>query len=104
MAEAVVLGWLTYTLFRIDVGTGQMAILIRKTGQDFTNGDEVASGPSAKASRKEPRKERDHFRNPLEWDWNVIPQFVVPKDKLGVVTSPRGNDLPYGEFLAKADD
>ena len=101
---AVALGWLTYTMFRIDVGTGEMAILIKKTGKDIANGDEVAPGPEYKGIQKEVLKEGRHFRNPLEWDWKVMPQIVVPKDKLGVVISLTGEDLPYGEFLAKVDD
>src|SRR5476651_2555065 len=34
--------WLVYTQFLIEVPTGKMAILIRKTGIDLKNEDEVA--------------------------------------------------------------
>jgi len=93
-------GWLVYSMFRIDVGTGQMAVLIHKVGKDVANGDEVASGPEYKGVQKDVLQEGRYFKNPYAWDWEVLDQIVIPKDKLGVLISLTGDDLPYGEFLA----
>lgn len=95
--------WVVYTSFRIDVGTGEMAILIHKTGQDVLNGDELAPGMESKGVQPEVLREGRYFRNPLYWDWEVKPQTVIPQGKLGVLISLAGDDLPYGEFLARVD-
>ena len=99
-----VFGWMVYSMFRIDVGTGEMAVLIHKTGKDLNNDDEVAPAPEYKGVQREVLKEGRYFRNPYEWDWDVIPQTVIPDDKLGVLVSLTGEDLPYGEFLAQVDE
>lgn len=39
---AVALSWMVYSSFRIDVGSGEIAILTHKVGKDLTNGQEVA--------------------------------------------------------------
>jgi len=38
-AMAFSLTWFVYTSFRIDVGSGEIAILTRKTGKDLKNGE-----------------------------------------------------------------
>lgn len=96
-------GWFVYDQCRIDVGTGEMAVLIKKTGKDISNSDELAPDENHKGVQREMLREGRYFRNPFEWDWEVIPQIVIPKDKLGVVISVTGEDLEYGEFLAKVD-
>lgn len=96
--------WVAYSMFRIDVGKGEMAILIHKTGKDIPNGDEVAPSLEYKGVQREVLTEGRHFRDPLNWDWQIIPQVVIPKGKLGVQISLTGEDLPYGEFLARTDD
>ncbi len=95
--------WFTYTQFRIDVPVKHMAIMIRKTGNDITNGDEIAPGPDFKGVQKEVRVEGRYFENPWVWDWRVIPQVEIPVDRLGIKISLTGDNLPYGEFLAKLD-
>ena len=94
-AGAVVVGLLllaaavgmVYSSFRIDVGTGEMAILIHKVGTDLANGDEVAPGPEYKGVQREVLTEGRYFRNPYEWEWEVVPQVVIPQGKLGVKIS-----------------
>lgn len=97
-------GWLVYSMFRIDVGTGQMAVLIHKVGKDIVNDDEVAPGVEYKGVQRVVLQEGRYFKNPYTWDWQVIDQIVIPKDKLGIKISLTGDDLPYGEFLAHVDD
>ncbi len=100
----IAMSWATYSQFRIEVPSKHMAILIKKTGLNITNGDEIAPGPEYKGVQKEVLTEGRYFYNPYNWEWDVIPQIEIAEDKLGVMISLTGEDLPYGEFLAKNDD
>jgi regulator of protease activity HflC (stomatin/prohibitin superfamily) len=100
----IAISWFTYSQFRIDVPSKHMAILIKKTGKDIANGDEIAPGPEYKGVQKNVLTEGRYFYNPYVWDWYVISQIEIGEDKLGVMVSLTGKDLPYGEFLAKLDD
>ncbi len=99
----VLVSWSIYTQFRIDVGRGEMAILIRKTGKDMQNGSEIAESPEHKGVQREYLTEGRYFRNPFVYDWEILEQKVIPADKIGVLVSLTGDNLPYGEFLAKVD-
>ena len=109
----VVLGMAIYQNCRIDVGTGEMAILTVKTGLDITNGDEVAPSLDYKGSQAvflmegryfmNPFDKGPRFFNPYDWDWDVIPQTTIPEGKLGVLISLVGEDPGYGEFLGAVD-
>ncbi len=98
------MAWFVYSQFRIDVRTGHIALLIRKTGEDIPNSAEVAPDATYKGVQKEFLKEGRYFRNPWVWEWEIVPQIEIPDDKLGVLVSLTGDDLPYGEFLAKQDE
>lgn len=89
-----------YQSFRIDVQPGQVAILIRKTGQDIENTDEIAPSPEHKGVQLEVLREGRYFYDPYNWEWEIVPQFEVPAGKIGVKTRLYGDDLPHGEFLA----
>lgn len=104
LALVVFGSWFTYTQFRIDVPSKHMAIMIRKTGLDIANGDEIAPSADHKGVQAEVRVEGRYFENPWIWNWHVIPQIEIPVDSLGVMVSLTGDDLPYGEFLAKLDE
>ena len=98
---AVAAAWFVYSQFRIDVPTGHMAILIHKEGRDLKNGDEIAPSDEHKGVQRVPLSEGRYFYNPFSWDWEVIPQTEIPNGKIGVLVSLTGDDLPYGEFLAR---
>jgi regulator of protease activity HflC (stomatin/prohibitin superfamily) len=95
--------WLTYTMFRIDVGPDQFAVLTRKTGLDLKNTDEVAPDARYKGVQREVLTTGRYFYNPYDWDWDVKTQIDIKPGKIGVLVSLTGDDLPYGEFLAKMD-
>ncbi len=105
----VILGMTIYHNCRIDVGTGEMAILTVKTGLDITNGDEVAPSLNHKGAQAafllegryfmNPFEDGPRFFNPYDWDWDVIPQTTIPEGKLGILISLVGEDPGYGEFL-----
>ena len=98
-----ILGWIVYLPFRIDVPIGHMAILITKTGKDIKNTDEIAPDASFKGVQREVLTEGRYFKNPFYWDWEVVPQAEIENGKLGVLVSLTGDELPYGEFLARLD-
>lgn len=96
--------WTVYTSFRIDVSSGEMAILIRKTGLDIANGDEIAPTPEHKGVQREVLAEGRHFYNPYTWSWQVIKQIEIAPGDMGVKISLSGDDLGYGDFLARVDE
>lgn len=101
---AVSLTWFVYTSFRIDVGSGEIAILTRKTGLDLKNGEEIAPTPEHKGIQREVLTEGRYFRNPYTWSWEVVKQVEVASGEMGVKVSLTGDDLGYGEFLAHVDE
>ncbi|RLT07067.1 MAG: band 7 protein [Planctomycetota bacterium] len=100
---AVALSWMVYSSFRIDVGSGEIAILTHKVGNDLTNGQEVAPDETYKGIQKKVLTEGRYFYNPYAWSWEVVPQTEIMSGDIGAKISLTGDDLGYGEFLAKVD-
>jgi regulator of protease activity HflC (stomatin/prohibitin superfamily) len=111
----IVLGTVIYFNCRIDVGTGEMAILVRKTGLDISNTDEISPSLEHKGVQAQVLTEGRYFQNPFDkgpgffnpydWDWEVIPQTEIPDGKLGVLISLVGDDPhEYGNFLGELDE
>lgn len=94
-----------YTQFVIDVPAKHMAVLIKKTGADLKNADEVAPDANHKGVQKEVLTEGRYILkyDPYNWSWEVIPQLEIPNGKLGVRIRLYGDDLTAGELLAKSD-
>ena len=99
----VISGFVAYSNCRIDVGTGQMAVLIRKSGLDVTNADEIAPTEKHKGVQRKVLTEGRYFYNPYVWDWRVMDQASIPAGKMGVLVSLTGEDLKYGEFIGQLD-
>src|SRR3990172_4283222 len=97
------LAWMVYVQFLIDVGKEQVGILIRKTGKDIQNSDEIAPDDQHKGVQKDLLTEGRHWQNPFEYTWKIVDQEVIKDGELGIRVSLAGDDLPYGEFLAKVD-
>ncbi|MEQ8786716.1 MAG: SPFH domain-containing protein [Pirellulaceae bacterium] len=89
-----------YTMCRIEVPTQHIAILIKKTGKDLPNDAEIAPSEDYKGLQLEVLPEGRHFRNPWNWDWEVVPQVTIPQGKLGVRVRLYGEELPYGDLIA----
>ena len=100
---AVALIWLVYSSFRIDVGSGEIAILTHKVGSDLTNGQEVAPDEAHKGIQKKALTEGRYFYNPYSWSWEVVKQTEIMSGDMGVMVSLTGEDLGYGEYLAQVD-
>lgn len=95
--------WMIYSSFRIDVGSGEMAILVQKIGKDLLNADEVAPSEEYKGIQRQVLTEGRYFYNPYSWTWEVTKQVEIPPGKIGIKVSLTGKDLGYGEFLAQVD-
>ncbi len=101
---AVAVSWMIYSSFRIDVSSGEIAVLTHKVGTDLSNGQEVAPDESYKGIQKKVLTEGRYFYNPYSWSWEVVKQIEIMSGEMGVMVSLTGDDLGYGEFLARVDD
>jgi regulator of protease activity HflC (stomatin/prohibitin superfamily) len=112
LASLVVGGALVgYNLSKFEVETGQEAILIRRVGLDLDPEMEVAPEPKdgttyykgvqAGGKNNGVLTEGRYFYNPFLWNWEIVPQFVVPDGKVGIRIALSGDDLPAGQVLAE---
>ena len=101
---AVAVSWMVYSSFRIDVSSGEIAVLTHKVGTDLSNGEEVAPDESYKGIQKKVLTEGRYFYNPYSWSWEVVKQTEIMSGEMGVLVSLTGDDLGYGEYLAKVDE
>ncbi len=95
-------GVFVWTACRIEPRNDEIAILIRKTGDNLAPDEIIATRPGQKGIQLEPLPEGRYFYNPYTWDWRFAPVTTVPAGKLGVVTRLYGEDLPAGEIIAPA--
>ncbi len=90
-----------YFICIVEVPAAHMAILVKRTGQDLSNDQEIAPDPSFKGVQAEVLStEGRFFYNPYSWDWEVVKQIEIPQGKLGVLVRLYGEDLGYGEVIA----
>ena len=97
---SVVTPWSIYQECRIEVPNKQMAVLIRKTGEDLEPGVVIAPSPEFKGVQKEVLTEGRYYYNPYDWEWQIVPQVEIPEGKLGVRIRMYGDDLAAGELIA----
>ena len=99
---ALAVGWFIWQwgFCRFYVDPGFMAILTAKTGDPLPPG-QILAQPGQKGIEEQPLGEGRHFRNPLFYDYKLMPVIVIPTGKVGLVTSKVGAELPPGEFLAE---
>lgn len=95
--------WGIYSSFRIDVGSGEIAILTQKIGKDLANDQEIAPDASYKGIQRDVLTEGRYFYNPYVWSWEVVKQTEIMSGQMGVMVSLTGDDLGYGEYLARVD-
>ena len=77
-----------YNLCKIEVGTGQQAVLIRREGLELEPDMELAPPPKdgkhyykgvqTGGPNNGVLTEGRYFYNPYLWSWEIVPQFVVP--------------------------
>ncbi len=99
---ALAVGWFIWQwgFCRFYVDPGFMAILTAKTGDPLPPG-QILAQPGQKGIEEQPLGEGRHFRNPLFYDYKLMPVIVIPTGKVGLVTSKVGAELPPGDFLAE---
>lgn len=87
----------------IDIPSGHMAVLTKKTGLDLPNSDEIAPDKTYKGVQTDVLLDGQGrpWRDPYHWDWDVVPRIDIPRDKIGVAIRLFGDDLPYGEIIAR---
>jgi len=85
---------------RIEPSTGEIAVLIRKTGIDLPPGTVLAPSGSHKGIQIEVLPEGRYFRNPYTWTWEYHKVTDIPAEKLGVLVRRFGGDLPAGQIIA----
>ncbi len=100
-----------YESCKIEVGTGQQVVLIRKVGLDLERdmelapprkrGGEYYKGVQTEGPYRGVLTEGRYFYNPFFWTWEISPQFVVPNDKIGIRIALDGEELGAGQVLAK---
>lgn len=87
--------------WRIEPDAGEIAVLIRKTGESLPSGEIIAARPGFKGIQLEVLPEGRYFRNPYTWSWKIEKITDIPAGRLGVVTRLYGENLPPGEILAR---
>ncbi|WP_435017882.1 SPFH domain-containing protein [Tundrisphaera sp. TA3] len=107
---AGVAAMIAYGACKVEVGTGQQAVLVRLAGLDLERDMELAPGRAKDGSYYKGVQadgphdgvltEGRYFYNPLYWSWEIGPQVEIPSGKLGVRIALAGADLPAGQALA----
>ncbi len=85
---------------RIEPRSGEIAVLIRKTGKNLPSGQILAMNPKEKGIQLEVLPEGRYFRNPYTWGWKMHSILDIPAGKLGVKTRLYGEALPVGKIIA----
>jgi regulator of protease activity HflC (stomatin/prohibitin superfamily) len=88
-------------LCRIEPGGGEIAVLIRKTGENLPPGQVIARDAGQKGIQLEVLSEGRYFKNPYTWSWRIHRILDVPAGKLGVMTRLYGEELPPGKIIAE---
>ncbi len=86
---------------RIEPSAGQIAVLIRKTGDNLSPGQVVAMAEGQKGIQLDVLPEGRYFRNPYTWSWKINRILDVPAGKLGVMTRLYGEELSPGKIIAE---
>lgn len=90
---------------RIEVESGEIVVLIKKTGKNLPQGVIIAPDDSYKGIQKDVLAEGRYFRNPLFWDWKYGKITTIPSGQVGVQTrlygkSMSAEDLSQGRLFA----
>lgn len=100
MAVTLSLAIFIWFFCRIEPGAGQIAVLIRKTGENLPPGQVIALDEGQKGIQLEVLSEGRYFKNPYTWSWKIHRILDVPAGKLGVMSRLYGEELSPGEIIA----
>jgi regulator of protease activity HflC (stomatin/prohibitin superfamily) len=99
-----------YSVCKIEVDTGQEAVLVRREGLDLAPDMDLAPLPKDGKHYKGIQTggpnngvltEGRYFYNPYYWSWELTKQFEVPEGKIGIRVALSGKELPAGQVLAE---
>ena len=96
-------GWVWFG-WRIEPGNGEIAVLMKKTGENLPPDAILAPGPEYKGIQQEVLPEGRFFRNPWTWDWSYVKALDIPAGKFGVLVRKFGKSLPPGQIIAPDDE
>jgi len=85
---------------RIEVDSGELAVMIAKTGKELPAGTIIAPDKDYKGIQLDVLSEGRYFRNPLFWDWQIQEITTIPAGNVGVLTRRYGKDIS-AEDLSK---
>jgi regulator of protease activity HflC (stomatin/prohibitin superfamily) len=97
------LGIFFWFFCRIEPGSGEIAVLIHKTGNDLPPGAIIATDPEQKGIQFAVLSEGRYFRNPYAWGWIIAKITDIPAGKLGVLTRVYGQEPPPGQIMVEGD-
>ncbi|TWT95005.1 SPFH domain-containing protein [Neorhodopirellula pilleata] len=92
-----------YAFCRIEVPSGHIAVLIKKTGAEIDNATEIVRSDEFgkyKGLQEKVLTEGRYFYNPWNWEWDIVEQVEIPENRLGVRIRLYGEDLGYGNLIA----
>lgn len=107
LASILGLVFWVYAFCRIEVPSGHIAVLIKKTGAEIDNSTEIVSLDefgSAKGLQEKVLTEGRYFYNPWNWEWDIVEQVEIPENRLGVRIRLYGDDLGYGNLIADSPE
>lgn len=84
---------------RIEPPSGTCAILIKKDGKDIPANEIIATQKDEKGVQLEPLSEGRYFRNPINWDWEIVPLTEIHQGEVGVMVRQFGPRPPDGNFI-----
>lgn len=96
----VLAGWIWWG-WRIEPENGEVAILMKKTGENLPPEAILSPGPEYKGIQTDVLPEGRYFRNPWTWEWKYFKALDIPAGKFGVLVRKFGKDLPAGEIIAR---
>src|ERR1700722_20315155 len=92
-----------WSVCRFYVGPNEMAVITAKGGDPLPPGQILAKA-GQRGVQEDVLGEGRHFLNPISFEHNIVPFNTIAPDKIVIVTSKVGRDLPEGEFLANAGE
>ena len=86
--------------WRIEPDSGEIAVLVKKTGKNLPADRILADAPEFKGIQPDVLPEGRFFRNPYTWSWTIIKATDIPAGKFGVLARKYGKNLPSGQIIA----
>ena len=101
LVAALIMGSLwVWFCWRIEPDSGEIAVLVKKTGKNLPVERILADAPEYKGIQPDVLPEGRFFRNPYTWSWAIIKATDIPAGKFGVLVRKYGKDLPGGQIIA----